>query len=170
MEDFCVRRQHSRQRHSFVESCDVAVEYEVEVGGRMTSAEFDGLRILEIGSVGEMRQRLNGLILSQHKRATAGLLLDYVRDDEELEVVGERLALVDDDGRRVAVVEVVRVDTVPFGEVSWEFAKAEGEGDESLAQWREGHLRFWTSFGEVVDDLTPVVLMWFELVMAPESG
>lgn len=135
----------------------------------MTVDEIDQLRILEIGTPGAMRQRLNGLILDQRKRATAGLLLDYVREDEELEFVGERLALVDDDQRRIAVVEVVQIDTVPFGDVSWKFAQAEGEGAESLEEWREGHLRFWTSFGEVVDDLTPVVLIWFELVTTSDS-
>jgi uncharacterized protein YhfF len=129
----------------------------------MAIDEIDGLRTLEIGTPGAMRQRLNGLILDQRKRATAGLLLDYVRDDVELEFEGERLALVDDDQRRVAVVRVVEVDTVPFGEVSWSFAQAEGEGDESLEEWRDGHRRFWTSCGEVIDDLTPVVLLWFAL-------
>ncbi len=135
----------------------------------MTMDDIGGLRVLEIGTPGAMRQRLNGLILDRQKRATAGLLLDYVRDDEELEFVGERLALVDDDHRRVAVVEVVEVSTVPFGEVSWKFALAEGEGDESLQEWREGHRRYWSDAGEVVDDLTPVVLIWFELVATVES-
>jgi uncharacterized protein YhfF len=134
------------------------------VEGAVGVDDIDALRILEIGTPGEMRQRLNGLVLTGRKRATAGLLLDYVRDDVELETVGERLALVDDVLRRIAMVEVVRVSTVPFAEVSWQFALAEGEGDESLEEWREGHLRFWSSEGEVVDDHTPVVLIWFELV------
>jgi uncharacterized protein YhfF len=130
----------------------------------MAAEDVDGLRVMEIGTPGAMRQRLNELILSGHKRATAGLLLDYVRDGEELEFVGEHLALVDDDNERIAVVEVVRVDTVPFGEVSWTFAQAEGEGFVSLEEWREGHLDFWSSFGEVVGDLTPIVFIHFELV------
>lgn len=133
------------------------------------SGTIHGLRILEIGTPGAMRQRLNGLILDGRKRATAGLLIDYVRDDQEVEVVGEHLALVDDDLRQIAVVEVVRVDTVPFGEVSWKFAQTEGEGDASLEEWRAGHLRFWASFGEVVDEFTPVVLIWFELVTTTGS-
>jgi uncharacterized protein YhfF len=145
-----------------------AVVCGVEAEAALTSDGIGELRLLEIGTPGEMRQRLNGLILAGRKRATAGLLLDYLRENEELEFVGERLALVDDDQRRIATVEVVRVDTVPFGEVSWKFAQTEGEGDESLDEWREGHRRFWTSFGEVVDDATPVVLLWFELVATSE--
>jgi uncharacterized protein YhfF len=132
----------------------------------MAHATVDGLRTLELGTPGAMRDRLNRLVLQGTKRATAGLLLDYVRDDEELEVVGEHLALVDSDGARSGVVEVIQVDTVPFGEVPWRFAQAEGEGDASLEEWRTGHLRFWTSVGDVTDDLTPVVLVWFELLLS----
>jgi uncharacterized protein YhfF len=130
----------------------------------MPLATIDGLRTLEIGSPGSMRQRLNQLILTGEKRATAGLLLDYVRDDVELEVVGERLALVDDNQHRVATVIVVAIETVPFNEVPWSFAQAEGEGDENLDQWREGHRRFWADYDESIDDHSPIVLLRFEVV------
>ena len=124
----------------------------------------DGLRALEVGTPGAMRQRLNQLIVDGQKRACAGLLVEYVREDEELESEGERLALVDDDTQRVATVEVLRVATVPFIEVPWQFAQAEGEGHESLEEWREGHRRFWLAQGDAVDDHTPIVLVWFETV------
>ena len=123
----------------------------------------DGLRALEIGTPGEMRQRLNGLILDGFKRATAGLLADYEREGEPLERVGELLVLVDDDGRRCGVVIVTQVETTTFGAVPWEFAEAECEGDRSIDEWRLGHLRFWTSLGEQVADDTAVVLVWFAL-------
>jgi uncharacterized protein YhfF len=74
------------------------------------------------------------------------------------------LALVDDDTRRVATVVVTEIETVPFIEVPWKFAQAEGEGDESLDEWREGHRRFWSAEGDAIDDQTPVVLIWFEVV------
>jgi uncharacterized protein YhfF len=123
----------------------------------------DGLRTLEIGTPGEMRQRLNQLILDGHKRATAGLLIEYVRENEELELVGELLALVDDDTKQIATVIVLEVDTVPFIEVPWSFAQAEGEGDESLEEWRDGHRRFWSAEGDTIEDQTPVVLIRFEV-------
>jgi uncharacterized protein YhfF len=126
----------------------------------------DGLRTLEIGTRGAMRQRLNQLILDGQKRATAGLLMEYVKEDEELETEGELLALVDDDTQRIATVVVLEVETVPFIEVPWKFAQAESEGDESLEEWREGHRRFWSAEGDTVDDETPVVLIWFEVVPA----
>ena len=130
----------------------------------MTFPIVDGLRSLEVGTPGAMRQRLNGLILDGHKRATAGLLLEYVREDEELESVGELLALLDDDSQRMATVVVTEISTVPFIEVPWKFAQAEGEGDESLEGWREGHRRFWSAEGDEIDDQTPVILIWFDLL------
>ncbi len=123
-----------------------------------------GKRSLEIGSPGEMRQRLNALILRGEKRATAGLVHCYEVENEVIESVGERLVLVDDEMQSIATVEVVRVEVVAFADVPFEFAQAESEGDESIEQWREGHRRFWTGEGEAIDDLTPVVLVWFELV------
>lgn len=116
-----------------------------------------------------MRRRLNQLILDGHKRATAGLLLEYVRQNEELEVVGERLVLVDDETKRVATVAVTHIETVPFIEVPWKFAQAEGEGDKSLDEWREGHRRFWSDEGDIIEDHTPVVLIWFELVTPSQT-
>jgi uncharacterized protein YhfF len=125
----------------------------------MTWPRLDGLRVLELGSPGEMRARLNDLVLKGRKRATAGLLEEYLHEEEPLEHVGERLALVDDDGQRVATVEVTAVDVVRFVDVDWRFASAEGEGHRDLEAWRAGHRRFWTAHGMSVDDDSPTVLL-----------
>jgi uncharacterized protein YhfF len=112
-----------------------------------------------------MRARLNELVLTGQKRATAGTTEEY--DDNEYEHVGERLALVDDDLHKVGVVEVTGTALTTFGAVPWSFAQAEAEGDESLDQWREGHRRFWTGEGVVVTDDMPVFLVYFTLVAGP---
>ena len=124
----------------------------------------DGMRSMELGTPGKMRAELNGFVLAGSKRATAGLLEDYHQEGEELEQVGERLALVDDDGAMLGVIEVTAVDVVPFLEVPWEFADAEGEGLTSIDDWREAHLRFWEAEGFSVTDDTPVVCVRFDLV------
>jgi len=102
--------------------------------------------------------------LDGYKRATAGLLVEFVRENEELESPGDLLTHVDDQSRRLSTVVVKEVETVPLIEVPWSFAQAEGEGDESLEEWREGHRRFWVDAGEAIDDHTPVVLIWFEVM------
>ena len=124
----------------------------------------DGMRALELGTQGSMRAWLNGLVLEGRKRATAGLETEYVDEGEVLEHVGERLALVDDDGRHIATVRVTRVDVVRFADVPWEFAAAEDEGDADIEEWRAGHRRFWAEAGTPVDDGTRVVLVRFRLV------
>lgn len=130
----------------------------------MTWPRVAGLRALELGTPGAMRDELNGLVLAGRKQATAGLLAEYDEEGEQLEHVGERLALLDNDGSRLATVEVTGVDVVPFGLVPWEFAAAEGEGDADLEEWRAGHRRYWANAGSPVDDHTPVVCLRFVLV------
>ena len=51
----------------------------------MTWPRVGGLRTLELGSPGEMRSRLNALVLAGRKRATAGVLaVDYEQEGEPL--------------------------------------------------------------------------------------
>jgi uncharacterized protein YhfF len=121
------------------------------------------LRTLGLGTPGEMRADLNSLVLEGTKTATAGLLAEYEIEAEELERVGERLALVDDDDAPVGVVEVTAVSVVPFGQVPWEFADAEGEGFTSIEHWRDVHARFWADHGAGVDDDTEIVCVHFVL-------
>ena len=123
----------------------------------------NGLRSLELGSPGEMRDRLNALVLAGHKRATAGVLDEYEHEGEVVEHVGEQLALLDSDGQQIATVEVTAVELAAFRDVPWEFAQAEGEGHRDIEHWREGHRRFWTDHGLPVHDQTSIVMIRFRL-------
>lgn len=126
---------------------------------------IDGLRTLELGTPGEMRDRLNGLVLAGQKTATAGLLsTDYEAEDEPIEQVGEQMVLVDTQGSAIAQVEVTGVDVTAFDAVTWQFADAEGEGFTSIEDWRAGHRRFWTAAGVQVDNSTMVVCLRFRLI------
>lgn len=123
------------------------------------------MRGFELGSKGEMQDRLNSLVLAGDKRATAGLWNeDYAAEGEPIDEVGERQALLDDDGKLIAIIEVTRVDQVRFIDVTWEFAQAEGEGFTSIDDWRAGHREYWIGEGIAVDDDTRVVCVWFEVV------
>jgi uncharacterized protein YhfF len=125
---------------------------------------IDGMRTVEFGGPGNLRQWLVGLVIDGTKSATAGLVAEYEADEEPLEHVGERLVVVDDDGSAVATIEVTRVEVRPLAAVDWEFVAAENEGDADVAEWRAGHEAYWASTGRSVDDDTPVVLVWFGLV------
>ncbi|MEU7775537.1 ASCH domain-containing protein [Micromonospora taraxaci] len=134
---------------------------------------LDDLPLAEFAFPGPLRDTLVGAILSGAKTSTTGLLIGYERANEPLPEVGQRTAVVDSAGRRVAVIELTDVRVIRLADVDLEHALAEGEGDESVAQWRAGHETFWHSaemraeLGDpdfTVDDDTLVVTERFRLV------
>ncbi|MEU8045148.1 ASCH domain-containing protein [Micromonospora echinofusca] len=129
-----------------------------------------GLRTLALGTPGELRTRLNTLVLAGVKTATAGLTTEYAEEGEELEHVGERLAFVDDGDALVGVVEVTGVEVVRFADVPWDFAHSEGEGDRSIEEWRAGHAAYWARVGTPVTDDSEVVCVRFRLVSGGDGG
>jgi uncharacterized protein YhfF len=105
----------------------------------------DQLPIVEFAFPGPLRDRLVEAIRSGAKTATSSLLREYEVGEEALPLVGDVGAVVDSSGERVAVIETTAVRVVALEDVSLEHAIAEGEGYESVADWRAGHTRFWTS-------------------------
>ena len=122
-----------------------------------------GLRGIEFGMPGESRRQLVDLVVNGDKRATAGLLAEYAEEGEVLEHVGERLAVLDDDGRHVATIRVTEVVTSRFADVPDRFALAEAEGDLDAADFRASHTAYWAAVGTPVTDDTPVVQLYFDL-------
>ncbi|QGV81458.1 ASCH domain-containing protein [Streptomyces ficellus] len=122
---------------------------------------------------GPLRDQLVAAVLSGEKVSTTGLLAEYEAEDEELPEIGERSALIDSDGREVAVLEVTEVRVLPLGDVDLRHALDEGEGYASVADWRAGHETFWhgdemrEALGDpdfTVDDTTMVVAERFRVV------
>jgi len=124
----------------------------------------NGLRSIEFGTPGESREKLNNFVLHGNKRATAGLLKDYKEEGEPLEHIGEQLAMLDNDGAHIATLEVTRVEVLRFIDVPDEFALAEAEGDLNAEDFRQSHLAFWTRVGENIDNETPIVTIYFNLL------
>jgi uncharacterized protein YhfF len=124
----------------------------------------DGLRSIEFGTPGKSRETLVSLVLHGSKRATAGLVDDYAKENESVEHVGELLAMVDNDGIHVGTLRVTRVEILRFADVPDEFALAEAEGDLNAADFRASHLSYWTGVGETIDDDTKVVTVYFDLL------
>ena len=61
----------------------------------------------------------------------------------------------------MGVVEVTEVRVVPAGEIDVQFARDEGEGFESVEDWRLAHEQF---FERPIPDDTPIVAIRFRLV------
>ncbi|MEH0841302.1 ASCH domain-containing protein [Micromonospora sp. CPCC 205711] len=133
----------------------------------------DDLPICEFAFPGPLRDQLVAAVLSGAKTSTTGLLQDYERDAEPLPVVGDRSVVVDSAGRPVAVIELTEVRIVRVGDVDLDHARDEGEGYESVADWRAGHEEYWHGpdyrgwLGDpdfTVDDDMLVVVERFRLV------
>ena len=97
----------------------------------------------EFAFPGPLRDRLVAAVLAGEKTSTSSLVLEYELEGEPLPRAGARSALVDSAGRRLAVLEVTEVRVLRAGDVDLAFARDEGEGFESVAEWREAHRRFW---------------------------
>ena len=109
----------------------------------------------------DLRRRLVDAVLRGEKTATAGLRSDYGPDDR-LPEAGDRSLLLGWDDEPVGVVETTEVRVVRADDVDVQFARDEGEGFESVADWRAAHERFWA--GQEITDDTLVVAERFRLV------
>ncbi|MFL6145660.1 MAG: ASCH domain-containing protein [Labedaea sp.] len=138
---------------------------------------LDDLPRAEFAFPGPLRDRLVAAILSGTKTSTSSLMLAYERENTSLPQVGQLSAVVDSEDRRIAVIELTEVRVVRLTDVDLQHILDEGEGDESVAQWRAGHENFWHSaevraeMGDpsfTVNDDTLVVAKRFRLLRTVE--
>lgn len=108
------------------------------------------------------------LTLKGIKTATASAYQAYEYDNSPIPSVGLYSVLLNSKGEAVCIIRNIAVTVVPFLDVSAEHAFKEGEGDRSLAFWREVHTHFFTkeleAIGEKFNDSIPVVCEEFSVV------
>ena len=109
----------------------------------------------------ELRRRLVDAVLRGEKTATAGLADEYSRAGEPLPRPGDRYVLHDFDDDAVAIVETTAVELLPARDVDVQFARDEGEGFDSVEDWRAAHAAF---FEQRIDDDTLIVAHRFRVV------
>ena len=85
---------------------------------------------------------LADLVLRGEKTATASAYDLYAVEDEPLPQEGTFDVILDSQNQAVCIVEVTKVSVQPFHQVSADHAYKEGEGDKSLAYWRQVHEDF----------------------------
>lgn len=91
---------------------------------------------------GDAPDNLAELVARGIKTATASAYPLYEQYQEDLPQAGEYSVILDSGEQAVCVIRTDRVYVTPFREISEEHARREGEGDGSLAYWREVHERF----------------------------
>ena len=85
---------------------------------------------------------LADLVLKGVKTATASAYDLYALEDEPLPQEGTFDVILDSQDQAVCIVEITKVYVEPFNQVSADHAFKEGEGDKSLAYWRQVHEDF----------------------------
>jgi uncharacterized protein YhfF len=109
----------------------------------------------------ELRRELVEAVLEGRKTATAGLWEDYVAEGAPLDSPGDQCMLVGYEDEPVAIVEITEARLVSATEIDEQFARDEGEGFESVEDWRVAHEEF---FGRPIEPETRVVAVRFRVV------
>jgi uncharacterized protein YhfF len=146
-----------------------------ELGVLLARLERDGFvapartpRVEWFGDTPALARELGELVARGVKRASAGLAWEWEADGDPLPQVGDVEIVVDWSGTPLAVVEVTDVRILPFGQVDDAFARDEGEGDGTLAGWRNAHGRYFgracRRLGREPSETMPVVCRRFRLL------
>lgn len=83
------------------------------------------------------------LVVQGTKRATAAALAELELAGQPLPKVGDMAIVTNWSGQARAVIRTQRVEVRRLGHIDAEFAATEGEGDGSLAWWRQAHLAYY---------------------------
>ncbi len=120
------------------------------------------------GDSPRLADELGALVVAGAKTATASLEWEYGHDGEVMPQVGDYSVILDGKGEPMCIIETTRVYIKPFNEVDAEQGYEEGEGDRSLAYWREVHWRYFSrvcaQIGREPDETMPVVCERFRVV------
>jgi uncharacterized protein YhfF len=120
------------------------------------------------GGSGPLADELAELVLSGRKRATTSLPVEFTAMNESLPNAGDVSIILRGDLEPVAIIERIDVTLIPFMSVDESYAAMEGEGDGSLASWREDHREYFDSvcrrLGGSFDEHTCVLCQTFRVI------
>jgi uncharacterized protein YhfF len=95
--------------------------------------------VWSFGNAPEMASRLVHMVACGRKRATAGWTRAAERSGVPRAVLGSVSVVTDGFGMPRVVLRTTTVEQRRFADIDASFAAAEGEGDLSYGDWREGH-------------------------------
>ncbi|MGB3145198.1 MAG: ASCH domain-containing protein [Maribacter sp.] len=117
----------------------------------------------------EDANRLAELTLSGKKKASSGLYAWYEAADADLPKIGTKHIITDFEGKAKAIIEIKKVDTIPFRQISEAYAALDmGTTLEPLEKWKKAHWDFFSkameeSGEEPTEDML-IVCEWFETI------
>lgn len=95
-------------------------------------------------SFGDDADTLAQLVLRDIKTATCSMRCLYEADGEPLPREGQYSVVLDSQEQAICIIQTTKVYQTPFSEITPDHARKEGEGDRSLAYWRQSHEAFFT--------------------------
>jgi uncharacterized protein YhfF len=104
------------------------------------------------GNTPEMANDLVALVLAGKKVATCSLLRAYRDEPNAIPRVGVYSLICDGSNRPKCVVFYTDTFICKFNEITEKHAFEEGEGDQTLAYWREVHREFFEAYGNFTED------------------
>jgi uncharacterized protein YhfF len=120
------------------------------------------------GNSPEMAAELAELVLSGKKFATASAAAMNEIEPENTPIDRGFSVVTDFDGHPICVIRTTEIRHLPFNKVDAQFASDEGEGDRSLAYWRDVHWSYFmkeaTKHGFDFDENSIVCCERFELL------
>ena len=136
---------------------------------------------LEFGHEGDdgAGEQLIRLVLDGRKTCAISLAREWDLEGGPPRI-GQRLPVMDHDDRRWAVVEVVKILVVPFGQITPEVVDPDTAGIPSIEEWRADQRSFYDGcrdetavlLGEPgwrLTDEEPMVIVWFRVVAGEPS-
>jgi uncharacterized protein YhfF len=110
--------------------------------------QYRSLRSFAFGDSPKLADELLELVLEGVKTATCS-----TEDEPNTSTAGERWIVRDGRGTPRCVIETLEVSYRRYSEVDAAFAHDEGEGDRSLAFWRDAHRRYFGRQGKFSEDM-----------------
>ena len=83
--------------------------------------------------------RLASLCLAGIKTATSSVYETFELDEMKVPEKGDYSIILDSDEVPLFIIKDTKVEIKKFGEIEAEFAEKEGEGDQSLEDWKKIH-------------------------------
>ncbi len=126
---------------------------------------------VEAGGFGfteEDAREIAPLVLNGTKTATGCPLWSYVVDGKRIPRVGDLWIVTAGTDKPVCVIETTEVRTIPFDEVTVDYARDGGEDDLSLKSWRRMYWRYILSECQRIhrepSEQAPLVMERFKVV------
>jgi len=105
-------------------------------------ANYPGASRWQFGDSPALADELLQRVLDGDKTATCGSYVAYQQEKSPL--VGDYNVILNGRGEPACVIRTLSLKLTRYCDVTAEMAALEGEGDKSLAFWREGHRAFFT--------------------------